>query len=104
MQKKTNVQLDHNHELGMYEMLERGMRGCMCQVSKQHREYHSKWTAHYSTDIVSGYILHLDVNNLYGGGMTDKLLYADVEWSDDIQTDEEVLNYESWLRVTCRCR
>ncbi len=34
--KKTNIALEHNTDLDLYEMLESGLRGGMCQVSHKH--------------------------------------------------------------------
>ena len=36
MLKKTNIALEHITDLDMYEMLESGLRGGMCQVSHKH--------------------------------------------------------------------
>ena len=54
-----------------------------------------KYMASYNTDIVSSYIMYLDANNLYGGGMSEKIHYAEFEWSDDIKTAEDVLKYDN---------
>ena len=67
----------------------------MCQVSRKHMRANNKYMASYNADLVSSYIMYLDANNLYGGGMSEKLPYSEFEWSDDIQTAEDVLNYET---------
>ena len=95
MLKNTKVKLDHIHDLDMYEMIESGLRGGMCQVSRKHMKANNKYMASYNADLVSSYIMYLDANNLYGGGMSEKLPYSEFEWSDDIQTAEDVLNYEN---------
>ena len=93
--KHTKVKLDHIHDLDMYEMIESGLRGGMCQVSRKHMKANNKYMASYNADLVSSYIMYLDANNLYGGGMSEKLPYADFQWSNDIRSAEDVMNYEN---------
>ena len=95
MLKKTTVKLDHIHDLDMCEMIESGLRGGTCQVSRTHTKANNKYMASYNIDIVASYIMYLDANNLYGGGMSEKLPYAEFEWSNDIQTAEDVLKYDN---------
>ena len=75
-------------------MIESGLRGGMCQVSKKHVKANNKYMDNYNQDIISSFIAYLDANNLYGGGMSEKLPSSDFEWSDDIQTAEDVLKYD----------
>ena len=79
----------------MYEMIERGLRGGMCQVSKKHVKANNKYMDNYNQDIISSFIAYLDANNLYGGGMSEQLPSSDFEWSGDIQTAEDVLKYDN---------
>ena len=94
MLKKTEIYLEHITDLDMYEMLESGLRGGMCQVSHKHVKANNKYLENYSNDIVSSYIAYLDANNIYGGAMSKPLPFKGFEWSDDIQTSEDVLNYD----------
>ena len=82
-------------DLDMYQMIETGVRGGMCQVSKKHMKANNKYMDNYNQDIISSFIAYLDANNLYGGGMSEKLPSSDFEWSDDIQTAEDVLKYDN---------
>ena len=90
---KTGVELEQIHDLEMYEMIEKGLRGGVCQVSRKHVTANNKYMKTYNKDVVSSYISYLDANNLYGVGMTQKLPYADFQWSDDMHGTEDVLNY-----------
>ena len=56
----------------MYEMIEKGLRGGVCQVSRKHVTANNKYMKTYNKDVVSSYISYLDANNLYGVGMTQK--------------------------------
>ena len=38
----TGVELDQIHDLDMYDMIENGLRGGMCQVSHKHVKANSK--------------------------------------------------------------
>ena len=95
MLKKTKVKMDQLSDLDMYQMIETGLRGGMCQVSQKHMKANNKYMTNYNEDIITSYIMYLDANNLYGGGMSEKLPYADFQWSDDIRSTEDVLNYEN---------
>ena len=77
----------------MYEMVERGLRGGMCQVSHKHVKANNKYMDNYVEDIISSYIAYLDANNLYGDAMSQPLPFSNFEWSDEIQTAEYVLDY-----------
>ena len=93
MLKKTEVYLEQIHDLDMYEMIENGLRGGMCQVAHKHVKANNQYMVDYNKDIVSSYISYLDANNLYGLAMSQKLPFKNFEWSDDIQKSEHVLNY-----------
>ena len=85
--------LEQLTDLDMYEMVERGLRGGMCQVSHKHVKANNKYMDNYVEDIISSYIAYLDANNLYGDAMSQPLPFSNFEWSDEIQTAEDVLDY-----------
>ena len=87
---KTGVELNQIHDLDMYEMIESGLRGGMCQASHKHVKANNKYMKSYDEDVVSSYINYLDANNLYGLAMSQKLPYADLEWSDDIKNVDAI--------------
>ena len=49
----------------------------------------------YNQDIISSYTHYLYANNLYGLAMSRKLPYGDFQWSNDMRTNEHVLNYNN---------
>ena len=67
---KTGVELEQIHDLDMYEMIESGLRGGMCQVSHKHIKANNKYMKSYNEDCISSYINYLDANNLYGQAMS----------------------------------
>jgi hypothetical protein len=51
----------------MYEMIEKGLRGGMCQVSHKEAKANNKYMeGEYDENRPSNYISYLDANNRYG--------------------------------------
>ena len=91
---KTNVELDQIHDLNMYEMIERGLRGGMCQVSHKNIKANNKYMTNYDKDVMSRYLMYLDANNLYGKAMSEKLPVCNFEWCNTLDEDD-ILNYDN---------
>ena len=90
---KTGVTLDLIYDEELYKMVEKGLRGGMCQVSKRRAEANNKYMNDmYDEKKPSSYINYLDANNLYGLAMCQKLPYKDIKFVDNFT--EEQLN--SW--------
>lgn len=85
--KFTNVCLELLTDYDMYLMLESGIRGGMCLVSKRYSKANNKYLSNYDKSQPSSYIMSMDVNNLYGATMVfNKLPESDFEWL----TQEEI--------------
>lgn len=69
----TGVSLDLIHDLEMYELIEKGIRGGLAQCSLRHAEANNKYMAEYDSSKPSTYLIYLDCNNLYGHAMMRKL-------------------------------
>ncbi|GFU26643.1 uncharacterized protein NPIL_138831 [Nephila pilipes] len=67
--KTTNVTLKLLTDIDMYLMLESGIRGRMCLVSKRFSKANNKYLENFDEMSPSKYIISLDVNNLYGTAM-----------------------------------
>ncbi|GBN69743.1 Vesicular glutamate transporter 2, partial [Araneus ventricosus] len=67
--KTTNVTLELLTDIDMYLMLESGIRGGMCLVSKRFSKANNKYLEDFDEMSPSKYIISLDVNNLYGTAM-----------------------------------
>jgi hypothetical protein len=93
MLKMTKVSLDLVHDKEMYEMLEKGKRGGMCQVSHKHVLANNKYMTNYDEKAMSSYISYLDANNLYGLAMSMNLPYGNLKWCDNICNTSDVMNY-----------
>ena len=77
----------------MYEMLEHGKRGGVCQVSSTYAVANNKYINNSDVNNSSSYLNYLDVNNLYGLAMSMSLPNADLEWSDDINSVDDIMSY-----------
>ena len=67
MLKCTEVKLQLISDAEMFRMIDAGMRGGVCMISKRYARAHKKDLGDmYDPSQPSNYILSLDANNLYG--------------------------------------
>ena len=78
MLKKINITLDLVHDQDMYEMIEKGKRGGVCQVSSKYAKANDKYMKDYDNNTISNYLTYLDANIFYGLAMCMKLLYGNL--------------------------
>jgi hypothetical protein len=74
---KTGIEIGPLSDKNMYEMIEKGFRGGMCQVS--HKEAEAMMDD-YDESKRSNYINYLDANKLYGLAMSMKLPIRKLKW------------------------
>ena len=85
---KTGVEIDPLTDQEMYEMIEKGLRGGMCQVSHKEAKANNKYMGEdYDTERPSNYINYLDANNLSGLAMSMKLPIGKLKWKKKILTE-----------------
>ena len=94
MLKKNNIVLDLVHGQDMYDMVEKGKRGGVCQVSSKSAKANNTYMKSYNQGIISSYLIYLDANNLYGLAMSMELPYGNFQWCNDIQSTDDVMKYE----------
>ena len=101
MLKTTGVELDLISDPAMYLMIESGMRGGVCMISKRHAIANNKYMgALYKPNEPSKYI-YLDANNLYGWAMkqalpeknfkrrtADDIAHLELQWSWDMLSQD----------------
>ena len=88
--KNTGQQLELLHDYDMLMMIERGIRGGITHISKRYAEANNKYMKNYNPDVKSTFIQYLDVNNLYGWAMSQKLPTHGFKWMSNI-TKEQVM-------------
>ena len=94
--KKTGERLEllTNHD--MLLMVEKGIRGGMCQAIHGYAKANNKYMKKYDKNIKSSYLTCLDANDLYGWAMSQKLPLGGFEWVEDLSQFKEVFikNYD----------
>ena len=91
---KTGFEIDPLTDQEMYEMIEKGLRGGMCQVSHKEAKTNNKYMGEdYDTERPSNYINYLDANNLYGLAMSMKLPIGKLKWIKKILTKRMIMDW-----------
>ena len=81
MLKMTEAELDLISDPNIYLMIENGIRGGICTVSKRYSKANNLYMEkEYNPEEKSKYLLYLDANGLYGTAMTNPLPVGDFEW------------------------
>ena len=78
--KKTGVKLESITDYDMLLMIEKVIRGGICQAAHRYAKANNKYMKNYDKNIESSYIEYLDVNNLYGWAMSQKLPIKGFKW------------------------
>ena len=88
---KTGITLDLIHDEEAYNMVAKGLRGGMCQVSHRLAHTNNKYMERlYDKNKPRSYINYLDANNLYGLAMYQKLPYKDVLFYPNQLTENDI--------------
>ena len=83
MLKCTEVKLQLISDAEMFRMIDAGMRGGVCMISKRYARANNKHMGDmYDPSQPSNYILYLDANNLYGWAMSQSLPMDMFAWGD----------------------
>ena len=64
--KKTGVKLEVLKDSAMLLMVEKGIKGGICHSVHTHAKANNKYMKNYDKNKKSSYLIHMDVNNLYG--------------------------------------
>ena len=71
--KKTEVKLEFLTDADMLLMVEKGIRGGICHAIHRYAKANNRYMKNYDKNKELSYIQYLDVNNLYGWPMSQKL-------------------------------
>ena len=64
----------------MLLMVEKGITGGISHAIHRYAKANNKYKKDYNKIITSSYLMYLDANNLYGWGMSQKLLINSFKW------------------------
>ena len=78
--KKTEVKLELLTDYDMLLMIEKGIRGGICQATYRYAKANNKYMKNYDKNNESSYIGYLDANKLYGWEMPQKLPVKGFKW------------------------
>ena len=94
--KKTGVKLELLTDEDMFLTYENGIRGGMCQVTRNYAEANKKYMKNYDKNKESSFLMYVDANNLYGWAMSKKLPVDSFKWVDDLTmlTEDFIKGYD----------
>ena len=81
--KKTEVKLELLTDNDMLMMVEKGIRGEICQAIYNYAKANNKYIKNYDKNIESSYLEYLNVNNLYGWTMSQKIPADGFKWVEE---------------------
>ena len=71
--KKTEVKLELITDYDMLLMVQKGIRGGICEATHRYVKANNKYMKNYDKNNESSYLKYLDANNLYGWVMSQNL-------------------------------
>ena len=87
--KKTCVTLELLTDEDMLSLIEKGIRGGMCNVVLRYAKANNKYLKNYDKTKRSSYLMNLDADNLYGWAMSKKLPIDSFQWVYFIKNSDE---------------
>ena len=92
MLKMTGVKLEKISDIDMYLFIEKGLRGGISYIVKRHSKANNKYIKSYDPTKPSKYVPYLDMNNLYGWGMSDYIRYGGFKWLKNVNVNNFDVN------------
>ena len=89
MLKMTKVELEKISDTDIHLFIEKGMREGIGYASKRYSKANNKYCPDYDKNKPEIYINYIDMNNLYGGAMSEYLPYGRFRW---VKTTNETVN------------
>ena len=88
--RKTKVELELLTNIDMLLMVEKWIRGGICQAIHKHAKANNNYMSNYNKDIISSYLMYLDANNLYGWAQSQKLPVNGFKWVKNLSQFNEI--------------
>ena len=85
----TKVKLEKISDADIHLFIEKGMRGGISYVSKRYIKANNENCPDYDKEKLEIYLNYLDMNNLYGGALSQYLPYGGFKW---VKTTNETVN------------
>ena len=81
---KTGIELELLTDVDMLLMVEKGIRGGICNAVHRYAKSNNKYMKKYNKNKESSYIQYLDANNFYGWEMSQKLPVNGFKWKNNM--------------------
>ena len=91
---KKEFEIELLTDYDMYMFVEKNIRGGLSQISKRYAKANHKDLATYDDTKIDEFILYLDANNLYGGGMVSYLPQKNIKWNFQEWTIDMIKNLD----------
>ena len=80
MLKMTEIELEKISDIGKYLFIKKGLRGGISYIAKRYAKANNKYMKVYDSKKPSKFVTYLDMNNLYGQGISGYLSYGRFMW------------------------
>ena len=87
--KKSKVELELLTDIDMLLMVEKRIRGGMCQAIHRYDKANKKYMKNYDKNNESSYLMYLDANNLYEWAMSQRLPVNGFKWINNLSKFNE---------------
>ena len=84
MLKMSGVELEKISDIDMYLVIEIELRGGIPYIAKRRNKANNKYINNYDPTKPSKYISNVDMNNLWGWGMSGYLPYGEFIWLKNV--------------------
>ena len=82
--KMTGVKLEKISDINQYLFIEKWLRGGISYIAKRYAKANDKYMNDYDPKKPSKFITYLDMNNLYGWGLSEYLPYGGFKWLKNV--------------------
>ena len=84
MLKVTGIELEKLSDIAKYLFVEKGLRGGISYISKRYAKANNKYMNDYDSKKPSKFLTYLDMNHLYGWGLSSYLPYGGFKWLKNV--------------------
>ena len=92
--KNDCIELEKISDIDKYLFTEKGLRGGISYIAKRYAKANNKYMKVYDSKEPSKFIAYLDMNNLYGWGMSEYLPYGGFKWLKNVDGFDVALIYK----------